>query len=95
MRYLISCGAPLKELTDEHNPWRRQFMERRGRVTALHLAARKGRADNVAVLLAAGADARWRDTRGRTPADLARGNGKADVARMLEAAVMFYRGGAR
>ena len=54
-----------------------------GGYTGLHEAASIGRADLVALLLAAGASAEARTDEGRTPAELARANGHNEVASML------------
>ena len=51
--------------------------------TSLHEAAYAGHDSVVKVLLAAGADARARDSEGNTPMDLARHQGQTEVAALL------------
>jgi len=54
-------------------------------LTALAIASMRGHAAVVAALLKAGADTTLRSRDGRTPADLARAGGHAEVLRLLEA----------
>lgn len=54
--------------------------------TALHFAAMFRQEAVAEALLAGGADAALRDTRGMTPADVAAANGHADLARRLDGA---------
>ena len=53
------------------------------RITALHLAARAGHRGVAEVLLDRGADVMARDRDGRTPLELAKANGHADLADLL------------
>lgn len=54
--------------------------------TALHLAACRGLSNVAGVLLAAGADARARNGRGETPADVALAAAHMALAMMLQEA---------
>jgi ankyrin len=60
---------------------------------ALHLAAQDGHMDIVRVLLKHGAIDGLPDRRGHTPADLARLNGHAAVARVLKEGVVVQVSG--
>lgn len=79
-------GWPIQSATMQNDPRMvNELVERRGihRVTPLHLAARNGNAEIVALLLARGANINVRDASGDTPLRLALKRQHLDVTKLL------------
>lgn len=72
---LLAVGANVNLVPDDHSGW-----------TALIAAASAGHAGTVEVLLRAGADPTIQSKAGETALDIARKQGHAEVARLLQAA---------
>ena len=68
---LLEAGAALDALESADHPRRFRTWSPRGLGTPLHAAAKAARVAMVGALLAKGADRSVRDTRGRTPLELA------------------------
>ena len=73
------------EEVEEYGGYHHRKVDDQG--TALYKAAVEGHAEIVDVLLAKGADPRFRDAKGRSVADGARERGHGDVARNVEFSV--------
>jgi ankyrin repeat protein len=82
---LIQRGAPVNAVDDSQNLQRLRLMQVRGLGAPLHRAVEEGRVAIAAALLAHGADKAVRDTKGRTPVELAKELGRAEIAALLEA----------
>jgi len=82
---LIERGVPVNALDHSQNPRRFRILQRQGLGTPLHCAVEQGRVAIGAALLAHGADKGVRDTKGRTPLELAKELGRGEMLALLEA----------
>lgn len=85
VRYLVGCGAPINAHDMQFCDFNRcmSLMLIKGKLTALHHAARTGKADMVALLLHMGADRNLTTFAEKTALELAIENGHEEVASLL------------
>ena len=85
VRYLVGCGAPVDAYDMQFSDPKRcvSLMLIKGRLTALHHAARAGKADMVALLLHIGANRNLTTFAEKTALELAIENGHEEVASLL------------
>ena len=81
--YLVEQGAAINEILHVRNKHRFNSRKGVGLGTPLHTAIRYGKVSVAKTLLGLGADRTIRDTRGRTPEDLARDNNDEQMLNLL------------
>ncbi|KAL9111606.1 MAG: hypothetical protein Q9187_007899, partial [Circinaria calcarea] len=82
LAYLLDCGAPIDAIDrEDHKSF--HYFSAMGLGTALHCAAQCGHKDEAAFLLERGADRDAKDTRGRTPQELAEKHQREEVVKLL------------
>ncbi|KAL9104756.1 MAG: hypothetical protein Q9187_008864 [Circinaria calcarea] len=82
LAYLLDCGAPIDAIDrEDHKSF--HYSSTMGLGTALHCAAQCGHKDEAAFLLERGADRDAKDTRGRTPLELAEMYQREEVVKLL------------
>ena len=84
LQFLLDDGVDISAVKWEHNEeaYRRTWTLF-GLGTALHYAAQSGHVDRVELLLSRGAKTDVWDKNGRTPLEVAREHGRADVIAIL------------